>query len=56
MFPDPERDAEVIETHEMAQKILPGKVRTEAPKKAGRLRNAADAYTHVFSSELKTPE
>jgi hypothetical protein len=56
MFPDPERDAEAIEALEMAQKLLPGKQRTEALKKAGRLRNAADAYKHIFSNELKTPE
>ena len=56
MFPDPERDAEAVEALEMAQQFLPGKERTEALKKAGRLRNAADAYKHIFSSELKTPE
>ena len=56
MFPDPERDAEAIEALEIAQKLLPGKERTEALKKAGRLRNAADAYKHIFSSELKTPD
>ena len=56
MFPDPERDAEAIAALEMAQKLLPGKERTEALKKAGRLRNAADAYKHIFSDELKTPK
>jgi hypothetical protein len=56
LFPDPERDAEAIEALEKAQNLPPGKERTEAFNKAGRLRNAADAYKHVFSSELKTPE
>ena len=56
MFPDPERDDEAIEALEMAQKLPPGKERTEALKKAGRLRNAADAYKHIYSNELKTPD
>ncbi len=56
MFPDAERDAEAIEALETAQKLQPGKERTEALKKAGRLRNAADAYKHIFSGELKTPD
>jgi hypothetical protein len=42
MFPDPERDAEASEALAMAQKIVPGKERTEALEKAGRLRSAAD--------------
>jgi hypothetical protein len=56
MFPDPERDAEAIDALERAQKLPPGKDRTEALKKAGRLRNAADSYQHIFSRELKAPE
>ena len=56
MFPDPLRDAEAIEALEMAKKLPPGKERTEALKKAGRLRNAADSYKHIFSSEPKTPD
>ena len=55
MFPDPESDAEAIEALERAQKLPPGKERTEALRKAGRLQNAADAYKHIFSSELKPP-
>jgi hypothetical protein len=56
MFPDPERDADAIEALEMAEQLQPGKERTEALKKAGRLRTAADTYKHIFSNELKTPE
>ena len=54
MFPDAERDAE--EALETAQKLQPGKERTEALKKAGHRRNAADAYKDIFSGELKTPD
>jgi hypothetical protein len=56
LFPDPDRDAEAIEALEVAQNLPPGKEQTEALKQAGRLRNAADAYKHVFSAELKSPE
>jgi hypothetical protein len=56
LFPDPEGDAEAIEALEMAQNLPPGKEQTEALKQAGRLRNAADAYKHIFSVELKPPE
>jgi len=56
VFPDPEHDAEAIEALERAQKLPPSKERTDALKRAGRLRNAADAYKHIFSSELTTPE
>ena len=56
LFPDPERDAEAMEALEMAQNLPAGKEQTEALKQAGRLRNAADAYKHIFSGELKTPE
>jgi hypothetical protein len=55
MFPDPESDAEAIDALEKAQELPPGKERTEALKKAGRLRNAADTYKHIFSKELKPP-
>jgi hypothetical protein len=48
MFPDPESDAEAIDALEKAQELPPGKERTEALKKAGRLRNAADTYKHLF--------
>ena len=56
LFPDPERDAQAIQALEIAQQLPPGKERTEALGTAGRLRNAADAYKHIFSHELKTPE
>jgi hypothetical protein len=56
LFPDPERDAEAIEAFERAQRLPPGNERTEALKKAGRLRNAVDTYRHIFSKELKAPE
>jgi hypothetical protein len=56
MFPDPERDTEASQALDTAQKLVPGKERTEALQKAGRLRSAADAYRHIFSDELKTPD
>jgi hypothetical protein len=56
LFPDPERDADAIEALERAQNLPPGKERSEALKKAGQLRNAANAYKHIFSKELKPPE
>ena len=55
MFPDLERDAEAIEALERAQKLPPGRERTEALKKVGRLQNTADAYKYIFSKELKPP-
>jgi hypothetical protein len=56
LFPDPELDAEAIEALEKAQNLPPGKERSEALKQAGRLRNAASTYKHIFSKELKPPE
>ena len=50
LFPDP------VEALERAETMPPGKEQTEALKQAGRLRNAADAYKHIFSAELKSPE
>jgi hypothetical protein len=55
MFPDPEIDAEAIDALERAQKLPPGKERSEALEKAERLRNVAEAYKHIFSNELKPP-
>jgi hypothetical protein len=51
----PESDGGAIDAFEKAQKLPPGKERTEALKKAGRLRNAADTYKHIFSNELNPP-
>jgi hypothetical protein len=49
--PTPDWDA-VLE----AQNLPPGPQRTEALKKADQLRNAADVYGYVFSTELRPPE
>jgi hypothetical protein len=54
--PDPELDTKVIEALMEAHRLPPGKERTEALKKAGRLPSTADTYKHIFSKELKPPE
>jgi hypothetical protein len=54
--PDPELDAKAIEALMEAHRLPPGKERTHALKQAGRLRNTADTYKHIFSKELKPPE
>jgi hypothetical protein len=38
------------------QSLPPGSERIEALKKADQLRNAADVYRYVFSTELRPPE
>ena len=50
-FPDPELDASAISALVIARNLPPGPERNQALKKAGHLRNAADSYRHVFSSE-----
>jgi hypothetical protein len=50
-FPDPELDASAILALEQARSLPPGPERTEALKRAGQLRNAADSYRRVFASE-----
>jgi hypothetical protein len=54
--PDPELNAKAIAALMEAHRLPPGKERTQALKKAGRLRNTADTYKHIFSKELKPPE
>jgi hypothetical protein len=54
--PTPDWDAKIVETILEAQNLPPGSERTEALKKADQLRNAADVYRYVFSTELRPPE
>jgi hypothetical protein len=54
--PTPDWDAKTVEAVLEAQNLPPGPERTEALKKADQLRNAADVYGYVFSTELKPPE
>jgi hypothetical protein len=49
-------NVKAIEAHVEAQSMPPGAERIEALKKADQLRNAADTYSYLFSSELKPPE
>lgn len=55
-FPDLELDATAISALEKARSLPPGPERTEALKKAAQLRNAADSYMHLFSSELRADQ
>ena len=48
-------DAKAIEAALDAQSLPPGPERTEALRKAEKLRNVAD-YNYLFSSELRPPE
>lgn len=50
-FPDPELDAVAVSALDEARSLPAGAEPTEALKKAGQLRNAADSYRQVFSSE-----
>jgi hypothetical protein len=49
-------DAKAIEAGLEAQSLPPGPERTKALRKAEKLRNAADMYNYLFSSELRPPE
>ena len=49
-------DAKAIEAALEAQSLPPGPERTKALRKAEKLRNAADLYNYLFSSELRPPE
>ena len=49
-------DAKAIEAALEAQSLPPGPERTKALRKAEKLRNAADVYNYLFSSELRPPE
>jgi hypothetical protein len=55
-FPDPELDATAASALDEARRLPPGPERTEALKKAGQLRNAADSYRRVFASEAGNPD
>jgi len=44
------------QTEEKAKKLPPGRERTEALKKAEKLRHAADVYNYFLSNELKPPD
>jgi len=46
-------DAKAIEAALEAQSLPPGPERTKALRKAEKLRNAADIYNYLFSSELR---
>jgi hypothetical protein len=48
-------DAKAIEAALDAQSLPPGPERTEALRKAKKLRNLAD-YNYLFSSELMPPK
>ena len=49
-------DAKAIEAALEVQSLPPGPERTKALRKAEKLRNAADMYNYLFSSELRPPE
>jgi len=49
-------DAKAIEAALEAQSLPPGPERTKALRKTEKLRNAADIYNYLFSSELRPPE
>ena len=48
-------DVKAIEAALDTQSLPPGPERTEALRKAKKLRNVAD-YNYLFSSELRPPE
>ena len=54
--PRQDLDAKAIEAVLEAQSLPPGPERTEALRKAEKLRNAADIYNYLFSTELRPPE
>jgi len=54
--PRQDLDARTIEAALDAQSLPPGPERSEALRKAEKLRNAADIYSYIFSSELRPPE
>jgi hypothetical protein len=54
--PRQDLDARAIEAALDAQSLPSGPERDEALRKAERLRNAADIYNYIFSSELRPPE
>ena len=54
--PRQDLDSKAIEAALEAQSLPPGPKRTEALKKAEKLRNATDIYNYLFSTELSPPE
>lgn len=50
-LPDPELNSVAVSALDEARSLPAGAKRTEALKRAGLLRNAADSYRRVFSSE-----
>jgi hypothetical protein len=54
--PTPDWDAETVEAVLEVQSLPPGSERIDALKKADQLRNAADVYRYVFSTELRPPQ
>ena len=55
-FLDPELEATAISALEEARSLPPGLEQTEALRRAGHLRNAADSYQRVFSSEIRNAD
>jgi hypothetical protein len=49
-------DAKAIEALMAAEKLPPGPQRDAALEKATKLRDAADTYKYLFSSELQPPK
>ena len=53
---DRDLDAKAVDALLEAQKLPPGRDRTEALKRAEKLRQSASTYNYLFSSELKRPD
>ena len=53
---DRDLKAKAMEAVAEAEKMQPGPEQTEALKKAEKLRQAANSYNYLFSSELKRPD
>jgi hypothetical protein len=53
---NPDLHAKAIRALLEAEDMPPGSARVEALKRASQLRNAADTYNYLFSSELRRPE
>jgi hypothetical protein len=53
---DPDWDAKAIEALEAARSMPPGKEKSEALKKAGMLRNAADTRGVFFARRGRPPK
>ena len=53
---DRDLKAKAMQAVAKAKKMRPGPERTEALKRAEKLRQAANTYNYLFSSELKRPD